>query len=44
MVFDASCPQGNSSVVRVLIGNALAEARVGARGIVGKLEDGRRNL
>ena len=36
VVFDASCPQGCSSVVRFLIGDALAEAReVEARSVVG---------
>jgi hypothetical protein len=47
VVSDASCPQGSSSVVRVLIGNAPVEARVvEARGVFGwrmRLEDRRGN-
>ena len=36
VVFDASCPQVCSSVVRFLIGDVLAEAReVEARSVVG---------
>ena len=36
VVFNALCPRGCSSVVRFLIGNALAEAReVEARSVVG---------
>jgi hypothetical protein len=36
VVFDASCPQGCSSVVRFLIGDALAEVReVEACSVVG---------